>query len=274
MQRRMAVRSLDAAALRFGLFSCFAVLVAHALVYLAHEYSHSITAWVLGWKSGAFAIDFGKPTVDNFIMLGDVGDGVDYDPIFAAGCGGQAAVIALAGLIGGNLLPYFVIVGLMSTAAVRRRQFVSAGLYWIALMCVGNVWSYVPLRALTTHADIALAARGVGLSARAFFPIVMLPALAIFIHFFAVFYRRSAAQITRGSAADTVCLALLSAYWFFTYFGSAGGDGAYGPVAQGLSIASKYLVFPLAGMWLYTTAISAADIDTPRARALSAAEKV
>lgn len=274
MPRAAASPIFDAAALRFGLFSGVAVLVAHALAYLAHEYSHSVTAWLLGWKSGAFAIDFGKATVENFIMLGDVGDGVDYDPIFAAGHGGQAAVIALAGLVFGNVLPYVLIAGLMATAAVRRHQFLSAGLFWIALMCVGNVWSYVPLRALTTHADIALAARGVGLSAWAFFPIVMLPALAIFVHFFVVFYRRCAAQITLGNAASAMCLSLLTAYWFFTYFGSAGGDGAYGPVAQGLSIVSKYIAFPLAGMWLYATAAHAGSSDTFHTKAQAASSKI
>lgn len=130
----------------------------------------------------------------------------------------------------------------------------------------------MPLRALTTHGDIALAARGVGLSAWAFFPIVMLPALAIFFHFFVVFYRRCAAQITLGDAASAMCMALLTAYWFFTFFGSAGSDGGYGPVAQGLHIVSKYLMFPVAGMWLYVKAVHPKDTGTARAKVPAAAK--
>ncbi|MBB5714880.1 hypothetical protein FHS94_001716 [Sphingomonas aerophila] len=36
--------------------------------------------------------------------------------------------------------------------------------FWLMMMCAGNVWKYVPIRAITTHADIAIAASGLGLS--------------------------------------------------------------------------------------------------------------
>nr|WP_314546067.1 hypothetical protein [uncultured Massilia sp.] len=247
----------DGGIIRFGVFSCVAVLLAHGLVYFLHEYSHSFAAWLLGWKAHPFQIDYGAPTVLNILFQSDVGDGVDYAPIFQAGRGGQAALIALAGLVFGNVLPYLLVHRMMASAVIGANRPLLAGLYWIALMCAGNVWSYVPTRALTTHADIALAAQGFGLAPLQLFPFVLVPALALVSHFFLVTYRRHIAQLTAGEPAAIACVVLLSTYWFFAYFGSAGYDGGYGPVSQALALLSRCVLFPLAGMWMWIAAAPA-----------------
>jgi hypothetical protein len=254
MTTSMPTPCLAGAAVRLAMFHSCAALAAHALVYLLHEYSHSVAAWLLGWKAHPFAIDYGAPTALNLLFQADVGDGVDYAPILAAGHGGQAALIALAGLAFGNVLPYLAVCRLMATASARANRPFLAGLYWIALMCAGNVWSYVPTRALTTHADIALAAQGLGLTPLQLFPFVLLPALALVAHFFLVSYRRHVASLTASLPAASACVVLLSAYWFFAYFGSAGYDGGYGPVTQAIALVSRCLLFPLGGMWMWTIA--------------------
>lgn len=250
---------LDAGTVRFGLFHCSAVLVAHAFVYLLHEYSHSAVAWLLGWKAYPFQIDYGAPTVLNLLFQSDVGDGVDYAPILAAGHGTQAALIALAGLSFGNVLPYLVACRLMATATAGAHRWLLAALYWTALMCAGNVWSYVPTRAITTHADIALAAQGWGVTPLQLFPFVLVPALALVAHFFLVTYRHSIGRLTASVPGGTACVVLLSAYWFFAYFGSAGYDGGYGPVTQAFAMVSRCILFPLVGTWMWMDAQAAAE---------------
>jgi hypothetical protein len=236
------------------MFSCVSVLLAHAFVYLLHEYSHSIVAWLLGWKARPFQIEYGAPTVLNLLLQSDVGDGVDYAPILAGGHGGKAAFIALAGLLFGNILTYLAACRLMALAAAGTHRMRLAGLYWVALMCAGNVWSYVPTRAITTHADIALAAQGLGLTPLQLFPVVLVPALGIVGHFFLVIYRRHIDMLTASEPAAVACVVLLTAYWFFAYFGSAGYDGGYGPVTQAFALTSRCLLFPLAGMWMWVVA--------------------
>lgn len=255
----MPTPRLDIRAVRFALFHCCVVLVAHALVYLLHEYSHSVAAWLLGWKADPFQIDYGAPTALNVLFQTDVGDGVDYAPILAAGRGAQAAVIALAGLAFGNVLPYLVACRLMGTATGGANRGRLAGLYWIALMCAGNVWSYVPTRAITTHADIAVAAQGWGLTPLQLFPFVLVPALALVAHFFLVTYRHRIGRLTASVPGGAACVVLLSAYWFFAYFGSAGYDGGYGPVTQAFAMVSRCILFPLAGMWMWVEAQAAAE---------------
>jgi hypothetical protein len=55
------------------------------------------------------ALDYGKPTRYNILFLGDVGDNVNYLPIFAAGYGISVALIALAGTFLGNGVLYFLL---------------------------------------------------------------------------------------------------------------------------------------------------------------------
>jgi hypothetical protein len=269
MKLSFAAPRFDADSFRFGMFSCVAVLLAHALVYFLQEYSHSIVAWLLGWKAHPFQIDYGAPTVLNLLLQSDVGDGVDYAPILAQGHGHEAAFIALAGLVFGNVLPYVAACRLMATGAAGANRMLLAGLYWIALMCAGNVWSYVPTRAITTHADIALAAQGLGVTPLRLFPVILVPALSVVGHLFLVTYRRHIGALTASEPAAVACVVLLSAYWFFAYFGSAGYDGGYGPVTQAFALASRCLLFPLAGMWMW---MAAPGIPQDRHRQQGAAE--
>jgi hypothetical protein len=234
----------------FALVTVFFALVAHAVAYLTHEYAHTVTAWSLGWMAKPFDVDYGASTVSNVILLGDVSDNVSYDPIFASGHGLSAAVIALAGPFLGNGLLYFFIYALTSTLWVRSRRYVLMFLYWLSLMCAANVWSYVPLRALTTHADIALGARGLGLSTWALFPFVMAVSGWITWHFLTRMVARVYEPITAGSLPDRVLFVAFTAFWYFSFFSGDAINGSYGLLSQILSMASRYLLFPLCAVWL------------------------
>lgn len=235
--------------IRFGLLSFVLLLVTHAIAYLTHEYSHSLTAWSLGWMSKPFGIDYGHPTLYNFLFLGDVDDNVDYAPIFASGHGLEAAAIALAGPFLGNGLLYFIVYGLIKRTAAGANRFGTAFAYWLALMCAANVWSYVPLRAITTHADIALAAKGLHLSTWALFPFLAVPSLYIVQHFFHRTFPLCQGKIAHGSGNNFIILATLTAWWFFSFFSGDGLTG-YGLVSQLLCIASRYLLVPFCMLYL------------------------
>ena len=236
--------------IRFGILSFVLLLVAHAIAYLTHEYSHSLMAWSLGWMGKPFGIDYGHLTLNNVLFLGDVDDNVDYAPIFASGHGLDAATIALAGLFIGNGLLYFVVYGLIKRTAIAASRLGISLAYWLTLMCAGNMWDYVPLRAITTHADMALAAKGLHLSVWALFPFIVVPSLYIVQHFFRRTFPLCQQKIADGSGNNFIILAALTAYWFFAFFGSDGVHGNYGLISQLLSITSVYLLVPFCMLYL------------------------
>lgn len=247
---RSKVPSLARGSVIFALVTTVFAIVAHALAYLTHEYAHTLMAWSLGWMDKPFDVDYGAASVSNVIFLGDVSDNVPYDPIFASGHGLSAATIALAGPFLGNGLLYFLIYALTRSAWVSSRRYVLMFLYWLSLMCAANVWSYVPIRSLTTHADIALAAKGLGISTWLLFPFVMAVSAFLVWHFFTWMVAKAIEPIAAGSLPNLILFVAFTAFWYFSFFGGDGIDGSYGLVSQVLSIASRYLLFPLCAAWL------------------------
>jgi hypothetical protein len=112
------------------------------------------------------------------------------------------------------------------------------------------MWGYVPLRAITTHADIALAAEGLHLSPWALFPFVAVPSLYIVQHFFRKTFPLCQRKIADGSGNDFIILASLTAFWFFSFFGGDGISGDYGLISQLLCITSRYLLVPFCMLYL------------------------
>ena len=80
---------------------------AHGVVVFAHEYAHTFTAWVLGWKRNPFALNYAHRTVTVFLTRLGISQNVEETPIFASGHGAQAASISVAGALLGNGLITF-----------------------------------------------------------------------------------------------------------------------------------------------------------------------
>lgn len=259
---RAAFRGISAETFKFAVETVVFALVAHAMGYLIHEYAHSVFAWALGWMKEPFGIDYGHASVNNFVFLDDVDDNVDYAPIIASGHGVSAAVIALAGAFVGNAAVYFLLYALLRTNAVKSRRGLTSFVYWFSLMSAANVWSYVPIRALTTHADMAIAAKGLGISSWALFPFLIVPALYIVYHFFCRNFAGVYAIISSGERSRLAMLIALTAFWYFSFFaGSDAISGSYGLIAQILAILSRYLMFPLAVIWSTSRYADARSID-------------
>ena len=240
----------------FALATAAVILLTHAVAFFTHEFAHSFTAWALGYMANPLALDYGGLTPGNLIFLLDVGDNVQYEPILNSGHGLAVAAIALAGPFVGNALPYVILYG--ATKRLRLQGGIaSAVVFWLLAMCVGNVWSYVPIRAITTHADIAIAASGLHVSVWALFPVLLVPALLIVGHFFARACPSLIPKIAGGSTARTALMVALTTVWIFMLFGGVGFFGTYGAVSQAFSIISEMLLLPLAVVWLWPRVIGA-----------------
>jgi hypothetical protein len=134
--------------------------LAHALGYLTHEYAHSFTAWALGFKANPLALNYGHLTPQNVAFLLGIDENVEYGPIFAAGKGYLASLIAVSGVLFGNGVFYFVARGLYSFAKQQHRQVLGLFAFLFCLMNVGNFLCYVPVRTFTTHSDMATLEKG------------------------------------------------------------------------------------------------------------------
>ena len=234
---------------RFFVLTLALIFLAHATAYFAHEYSHATTAWLLGWMRSPVGIDYGRATLANVLFQQDVGDGVNYAPIFASGHGLEASLIAFDGPGLGNGVLYGLCLLALSRAAIRARPMVAMFLFWLALMSAGNVWSYAPMRTVTTHADMELIAQGLGVSTWLLLPVVTAPSLLILWSFFVRLLPLARGTIfARGPAAD-LFVTLMSCYFYFVFFGNGGLDFSYGEVCALLSIASSIIAFPLATMF-------------------------
>lgn len=237
----------------FAVTSFIMALIAHAAAYLTHEYAHTVVAWLFGWMSTPFGISYGSVSLNNVLFLDDVSDNVNYEPIFASGHGVAAALIALAGPFIGNGALYFVLYALIRKLPIEANRYLWMFLYWMSLMCAANVWSYVPIRAITTHADIALGARGLGISTWALLPFVLAPSLFITFHFMTRLFATASKRIADGVPVNFLILVAYTGFWYFSFFaGTDAIDGKYGLISQVLSISSRYLFFPLCVAYLYS----------------------
>jgi len=236
--------------LTFALITVGIILVTHAIAYLTHEFSHSFTAWALGCMAHPLALDYGGLTPGNMALLSDVGDNVRYDPILNGGHGLAATAIALAGPYIGNALLYICLCAV--TARLPAPGIIlGSALFWLMLMCAGNVWSYVPIRAITTHADTALAAKGLHISVLTLFLFLLVPSLLLVGHFFARTCPSLIPAIASHKTARVALIVAVTATWFFTFFGGVGLSGSYGGVSQAFSVLSAIVLMPLAVVWLW-----------------------
>jgi hypothetical protein len=167
------------------LLAIFQLWLAHAVGYMIHEYAHSFTAWLLHYKANPLALDYGGITPDNILFQNEIDENVDYAPIFAAGRGPLASLIAVAGVLIGNGISYLVSRFLYRRATQKKMHAWAMFFFWLCVMSVGNFLSYVPVRTFTTHADMATTAQGLHVSAWVIALVLGVPFAVAIWHFFA-----------------------------------------------------------------------------------------
>ena len=56
----------------FILLTVVIIWTAHLVGFFPHEYSHSFTAWIMGWKSNPIDLNYGPPTTANLLLQSDI----------------------------------------------------------------------------------------------------------------------------------------------------------------------------------------------------------
>jgi hypothetical protein len=227
-----------------GLVFVFLLWFAHALGYLVHEYAHSFVAWAFGYKANPLALHYGHLNWNNVLTLSDIDENVDYDPIFAAGHGWLASLIAVAGVLFGNGLFYLLSRRLYATAKEHGRRMLALFLFLFCMMNAGNFIAYVPARTFTTHADMFTVERGLNISSWWIALVLGIPFCAAVWHFFARLLPGAMLFFFPNNRLGRSFLLVLSAYMIFVFFGGAGLH-RYGEVSHWISTLSVYALFPL-----------------------------
>jgi len=224
----------------------FVVLLwfAHALGYFLHEFAHSFTAWILGFKANPLALTYGHLSGANVLMQAEVEENVDYDPIFAAGKGMLAALIAGAGVLA-NVAFYLGSRKLYSTC--KRFDWKPAGLFSVlfCLMNAGNFLDYVPVRTFATHGDMATLERGLQISPWWVAVVAGIPFAWAIWQFFHSLLPDARMLLFSNSQLRQIALVVTSSFMMFGYYGSSGLHG-YGEICRRISFFSVLAVLPAA----------------------------
>jgi hypothetical protein len=237
--------------LRFAILTVGALLLTHAIAFFLHEYSHSVIAWLLGFKPNPLDLHYGRLDLSNILLQQDMDENVDYKAIFDGGHRYAVAVIALGGAAIGNGVLYVALTLILKRRVSRMRPASALFLFWLALMACANLWSYAPVRTITTHGEMADAAQGLGISTWTLFPFVVLPSVWAAWDFFS---RLTPVVLDRVYSGDVLHRWYVTTVACFIFFGFYGGcpavAGNYGNISAVFSIISLFVLFPIVLMMM------------------------
>lgn len=131
------------------------MIIANYCAVFAHDYAHSITAWLLGYKQFPFDINYGGATWQNILFLINSNENVNYDQITALGQNQHVALIAFAGPGIANGFLYFLTLFLLTRQFIIRMPYLFYFFFWLNLMNLGNFYDYIPIRTFSTKGDLA-----------------------------------------------------------------------------------------------------------------------
>lgn len=187
------------------------IWIAQLTAYI-HEYAHSFTAWALGFKNNPLDIIYGGWSWQNIIFLANIDENVNYVMIDQLGHRHLISLIAFAGPGIGTLAIYFISLFLLRKNFNRYFYYL---LLWINLVNIRELWAYVPLRALSTYADVANINYSLGISHWWIF-ILISPLVAWGVwNFFANTLKNAYEKLGLFSKSSKATLFILTISYFF-----------------------------------------------------------
>ncbi len=210
------------------LLAIFQLWLAHAVGYLVHEYAHSFIAWFCHAKANPLALDYGGLNLENLLFLSDIDEDVDYAPLFAAGHGHVAALIAVSGVLIGNGISYVCSLLLYWRAERRGQRAWALFFFWLLTMSVGNFLSYVPVRTFASHADMSTVVRGLSVSPWVIALGLGIPFGIAIWHCLQRILPEARAFLFPTEPVLQGVLVFMTTYFVFVFFGG-GGLHNYGP---------------------------------------------
>lgn len=129
-----------------------------AIVILIHEFTHSITAYLLGAMPGPFSIVWG-----NFLTMTFWDEGVQYSRLWATGLGVDGAITGVMPLVVHTILISCGLYLLLSGVMLKHKwgfHFI----FWFIIANMMELIAYMPMRAFALNGDTGNFNHGLGLN--------------------------------------------------------------------------------------------------------------
>ena len=194
-----------------------AILLAHYLAVLPHEFLHSFVAWATGIKSNPFDLHWGGASVGNILLLYNIDEKVDYKAAYAAGEGASVAVVAMAG-VATNVVLYLVIRFAAPLWRTSTRPFVAYLAFWFLFMQLANVYDYVPIRVAASDGDVGQWVRATHMSPWLIYVVVGYLVLWAMIDLYRVVMPDALDSSGITSPASRAVVLVIATVVMFTYF--------------------------------------------------------
>lgn len=219
------------------LLTPFFFYITHALAFFIHEYSHSFSAWIFGFKDNPLILHFGDTSWGNILFFIKMDENVDFNS-FSAIHPWIASFIAFAGILGN------VILFLISVKALLSKNFHSRFYYyffiWFAVMNLGNFNDYIPGRTFATHGDIGEITTFLNISPWWIMVLFGYPICYAFWFFYSKILSQTYKKLAFNSIQKIILLVMIT-FTLFALFGAVGYSD-YGPESHLIALLSIYAV--------------------------------
>lgn len=228
------------------------ILLSHYLAVFPHEYAHSLTAWVLGFKNNPLALSYGGTSWNNLLLLANIDENVNYQMIYSAGHGYLVALIAFAGPGIANGILFILSLLLLRNDSIKQKPYLFYFLFWFNLMNLGNFYDYVPIRTFSTHGNGDITHITMGLNISPWWIYIMGGYLVIFLiwQFFTSTLISTYVNLGINNTLSRANLLILCVFILFGFFGGIIGELTspipmpYGEISYFLSLTS-FLIIPI-----------------------------
>lgn len=186
------------------------ILLAFYVAGFGHEFSHSTTAWLLGFKQNPLDIIYGGYSWQNLLLLWNVDEKVDYPLLSSQGHLSAIALIAFAGFIGSALM--YIITFVLLKKMTSRHKFIYYFILWLNILNLAELFSYIPLRVFHNHGDIGNTTVALNISPWWFLCIVGPLIFLAYILFFTQTLPQAYNKLQISSATSRAFLFIIATY--------------------------------------------------------------
>lgn len=211
--------------------------ITHAIAFFIHEYSHSFSAWIFGFKHNPLILNFGDSSWGNILFFIKMDENVKFH-LFYAAHPWKAAFIAFAGMgIGSVLLFLISIYALLSKKS--HSQLYYYFFLWLTVMNLGNFNDYIPGRTFATHGDIWEITTFLNISPWWMMILFGYPICYCFWFFYSKILPTTYKKISLNFTQQIILL-LMVTLTLFALFGAVGWFSNYGPESRLIALLSIY----------------------------------
>lgn len=212
--------------------------ITHALAFFIHEYCHSFSAWLFGFKEHPLMLNFGDTSWLNILFFIKMDENVDFN-LFSTAHPWIASFVAFAGMAVGNVFLFLISIKALFSKK-QHSQFYYYFFIWLAVMNLGNFNDYIPGRTFATHGDIAEITTFLNISPWWIMILFGYPICYCFWFFYSKVLPHTYKKLAFNAAQQIILLVLVT-WTLFALFGAIGYSG-YGPDSHLIALLSMYAV--------------------------------